>query len=435
MIPGMALSHLPHRSITTLLRATALVAAAILIAPAQGAHAQTEDPAVKATDPAPKTEDPTSQAQETDGPQAIPGRPQPAWIPQTRREQELLIIHGDHYVAVVGDELITRDAILREASRVEDPNANNPDLTDVERQNGIFWAALHQGIESRLKVQGGRNQGYEPEMIKAIVHRYVENQLERWGGPTEATARIAEMGMNLDEYRSHVEQRLLAQFWEDSVTGRSIGAGGRQFVDSYVRPGKLFSRYRAYARDPNPRLNALVGKKPPQLVLQRLLIDSAKLADVEKAERLAATLRDNIATGVMTFEEAYNRYADFRGDESFIRGSTDSVVELLAQYHPGVDLEGFVRGAAIDDVSQAERIDRPGTKPVFAIYKMVERIDATAATPFVDLGLQTELRTSIEDEDAKIRVARGLSVLVQTTYIAPAEIRDILLRQGQRRRR
>jgi len=439
MIPAMALSQLPHHSITALLRATAFVAAAVLFAPTQTAHAQTEDPAPQATETTEEAEESqvpgAAGTEETDGPQAIPGRPQPAWIPQTQRESELLFIHGDHFLAVVGDELITRDAMLGEASRVADPNANNPNLTPAERQNGILFAALEQGIESRLKVQGGRNQGYEPEMIQAIRDRYVESQLKRWGGPTEATAVIAGMGMTLDEFRNYLEQRLLSQFWEDSVTGRSVGAGGRQFVDPYVRPGKLFSRYRAYARDPNPRLNVLVGKKPPQTVLQRLLIDSAKQHSVEEAERLATTLRDNIVAGVVTFEQAYNEYADYRGDESFIRGSTDAIVEALARFHPGVDLEGFVRGAAIDEISQAERIDQPGVPTVFAIYQMVERIDATAATPFVDLRLQTELRKSIEGDEAEIRVARGLSVLVQTTYLAPAEVRDALLNRGRRRRR
>jgi len=442
MIPAMALSQLPHHPITALLRATAFVAAAVLFAPTQTAHAQTEDPAPQATEATETSEEAEATqapgargSAETDGPQAIPGRPPPAWIPQTQREQERLLIHGDHFLAVVGDELITRDAILGEVGRTADPNANNPNLTPAERQSGIFYAALQQSVESRLKVQGGRNQGYEPEMIQAIRDRYVESQLERWGGPTEATAVIAGMGMTLDEFRNYLEQRLLSQFWEDSVTGRSVGAGGRQFVDPYIRPGKLFSRYRAYARDPNPRLNVLVGKKPPQTVLQRLLIDSAKQRSVEEAERLADTLRDNIASGVVTFEQAYNEYADYRGDESFIRGSTDAIVEALARFHPGVDLEGFVRGAAIDEISQAERIDQQGVKPVFAIYQMVERTDATAATPFVDLGLQSELRKSIEGEEAEIRVARGLSVLVQTTYMAPAEVRDVLLSKGRRRRR
>ncbi|MEM9382558.1 MAG: hypothetical protein AAGB93_21575 [Planctomycetota bacterium] len=364
----------------------------------------------------------------------LPALPPPAWVPRTQREQELLVRHGDHHIAVVGSELITRDEIFSvlQTRQFDDPTVNMPDLSDEDRHRIRFSAALEQNIEARLKVQGGRNQGYEPDLVRAIRDNFFNRKIQEWGGPTQANERIARMGMTPDQFRSVVEQRLLAQFWEDSVTGRSVGATGRRFVDPYVRPGKLWSRYRTLLQARDPKIAEIIGKAPPQTVLERLLIDASQNVSVDEAKRLAEALRENIVDEVVTFEQAWNEYGNYREQNRFLSGATDDVVGTFERIHPEVDLEPFVRSGKIGELSPVVRIDLPDGPTVFVIYRLSERIAAKEALPFLDQGLQDRLTESIKEGDARVRVARGLGELVQTTFVAPEDIRKALLDRGRR---
>ncbi|MEM1450798.1 MAG: hypothetical protein AAF957_25320 [Planctomycetota bacterium] len=404
---------------------------AALLVPSVAAAQGEDDP--QDADPAPSESEGTD-APKGDGAQSqLPPLPAPAWVPRTQREQALLFRHGDHHIAVVGSELITRDEILSvlQTGQYDDPTANMPNLSAEDRQRIQFSAALEQNIEARLKVQGGRNQGYEPDLLRAIRDNFFNGKIKEWGGPTQANERIARMGMTPDQFRSVVEQRLLAQFWEDSVTGRSVGATGRRFVDPYVRPGKLWSRYRTYLQARNPQIAEIIGKTPAQTVLEGLFIDSSQNVSVDEAERLANALRENIINEVVTFEQAWNEYGNFRGEDRFLRGATDALVDTFERVYPEVDMARFLRSAKIGELSPVLRADLPDAPTVFIIYRLSERIAATDALPFLDIGLQQKLTDSIKEDEAKVRIDRGLSELVKTTFVAPDDIRKALLDRGR----
>ncbi|MEM6674966.1 MAG: hypothetical protein AAF726_19105 [Planctomycetota bacterium] len=361
------------------------------------------------------------------------------FVPRTPLERALAERFGEHAIAVVGDDLITRDEVLRfiaASPDFEDPAEGLPDLPPERVMELRVNAGLRQMIEQKLKVEGGRNQGYEPEMLAQIQKNFFEQKIAEFGGESQANRLLAEQQMTPNDFREMLGKRLLSQFWQDAVTGRSVGPTGRRFVDPYVRPGTLYSRYRTYVKSRDLRLGEIVGKSPERVVLGRLVL-AAKGGDpgaVEKAKGLADAIRTNIESGVLTFDDAILQYAatNFRGPMSRIEFPARTLEAELTKLHPTFDAGSFLGTSSNGTLSPVLRVDLPDSDPVFVLYRFEERLAPKAADSFLDLELQQRLKRSIEEEESDVRIARGLGELVRRTYVAPDSIRDALLQGGRR---
>lgn len=365
------------------------------------------------------------------------------WRPKTELELQLLDRYGDFHVAVVGEEIITRIDVFGwiNSPRFEDPTLDQPELDPGTKQRLKLSAALTQLIEQRLKIQGGRSQGYEEELIEAERERFFRAKVEEFGGAQAAASTFESIGITPEEYKDLLGEGLMANLWEGSVTGRMPGATGRVFVDSFIRPGQQWARYREYVEARDEKLNSIVGKtRQGKVSVQRIVLmvtPGAKPASGVKEE--IETLRDRIEAGVLTFDEAIRTFVspEFQGNESIVKEvPTARLVELFRRDFTGQgdEVSSFIQNAEPDTLSPIFEFNASGVPQAYVLLKMLDRTRATKALPFKDLELQTRLREAIAEEASEVRIARGLAELVRTTHLAPEDLRRNFLSAGRRLR-
>ena len=354
------------------------------------------------------------------------------WSPRTPREQELAARYGDWNVAVVGDQLVTRTEVrefLRDPS-FEDPGLELPADTDPLRLQEIrLLAAVEQTIRQELKIQGGLNQGYDPELVQRAVQAAFDNQLAVRGGAVKLGQWLSGIGFDATALRELLKKRLLAQFWMDAVTGRSTGAAGRIYVDSYVRPGALQARYDLLMESPDPALGELIGRRAAELSLRRLVISSEKEGSEKRASDLAGATREFLLTGGGSFDELVEEYApeNQKGEASRLPVREAEATRIFQKIHPGPVMPDFLEAAVPGKVSPVIRFDAGGGAIFFIIYQLESRTEAAEALPFDDLKMQAQLREAISTETRELRIERGLSALARTTHVLPVEARRALI--------
>ncbi|MFT6110016.1 MAG: hypothetical protein ACJA2W_002939 [Planctomycetota bacterium] len=365
------------------------------------------------------------------------------WKPGPELELRLLEQYGNFHVAVVGEELISRIDVFAWLSgpRFDDPTVDQPDLKPEMRQKMQTSAALTQLIEQRLKIQGGRSQGYEEELIEAERERYFRAKLDEMGGAQSAAALFEGMGITPQEYKDLLGEGLLANLWERSITGNTPGATGRVFVDSFIRPGIQFARYREYNESRDPKVNAVVGRnRQGRVSIQRIVLmvtPGGKPAESVRTE--IETLRQRIQDEVLTFDEAINTFVapELRGKESLVEDvPTERLAELFQRdFTTQIDeVKAFVADAPAGDLSSVLEFNSAGVPQAYVLLKIVDRSKATEALPFDTLELQVKLRQAVAEEASEVRVARGLAELVRTTHLAPDDLRRQFLSAGRRLR-
>lgn len=373
-----------------------------------------------------------------------PGAPAAAkpmgYAPRTERERFLEQRYGDHHVAVVGDEIITRSDVLTHLARADpqdDPTAGIEGLTDMQRLEARYLAALEELLDAKLKTQGGENLGFDPELIERAANSAFQNQIERWGGQQKATEVLKGMNFTPTRLKEYYRDRMLGQSWEATMTGDGPGPTGRAIQDAYNRPGELFARYRELASSRRPDDQEKVGKTEGKVTIQEFLMAVRSPEKVAESEQFVATLKANVAEGILTFEQAVNQYAapNFRGEASFTRNAPAAPLgKALVRKHPGYEasIAKFLSSPSAGDLSEVMPIIINGRTEAFGLYRVVESAAPTALTPFVDLQLQLRLEKELRDAQSELRVDRGLAELVRSTYVAPLDLRRELLRRGTR---
>lgn len=353
---------------------------------------------------------------------------------------QLRALYADRTVAVVGEEVITeRDVVVYvgRGNLQEDPAELYPDATPAELEGMRFEAALSEIIDDRLKTVGGRNLGFEPELITRAVDDQVEGFIRRSGGEQRAAAGFVRMGITKAQLRSIYEQRMLGSSWEATVTGRGPGATGRNVVDSYIRPGKQYARYQELNASRKPEDMAKIGKSPGSLTIRQLpVMVRGGLVGEDQARRNLEVVRQNVVNGTITYDEAMNRVApeQFRGEQGFVRDIPPSALAaLLAQEHPdgGAALAEFSTDPAVGDISPVLPVVRQGGVQAYTIYRIEALEGPQEARPFVDRDLQQQLNDALAEEWDDVQVFRAIARLARTTHVTPAEVKAWLLQRGR----
>ncbi|MEE2940093.1 MAG: hypothetical protein VX460_06900 [Planctomycetota bacterium] len=353
---------------------------------------------------------------------------------------QLRALYADRTVAVVGEEVITeRDVVvyIGRGNLKEDPAQIYPDAAPAELEGLRFEAALSEIIDDRLKTVGGRNLGFEPELIARAVDDQVEGFIRRSGGEQRAASSFLRMGITKAQLRSIYEQRMLGSSWEATVTGRGPGATGRNVVDSYIRPGKQYARYQELNASREPEDMAKIGKSPGALTLRQLpVMVRGGLVGEDQARRNLEVVRQNVVNGTITYDEAMSRIApeQFRGEQGYVRDIPPAALAaLLVQQHPdgGAALAEFTTDPAPGDISPVLPIVRQGAVQAFTIYRVEALEGPKEAAPFVDRELQQQLNVALAEEWDDVQVFRAIARLARTTHVTPAEVKTWLLQRGR----
>lgn len=352
----------------------------------------------------------------------------------------LRALYADRAVAVVGEEVITeRDVVMYigRGSLQEDPAEIYPDAAPEELERLRFEAALSEIIDERLKTVGGRNLGFEPELIGRAVDDQVEGFIRRSGGEQRAASSFVRMGITKAQLRSIYEQRMLGSSWEATVTGRGPGATGRTVVDNFIRPGKQYARYLQLDASRKPEDMAKIGKSPGTLTLRQLPVRvRGGLVGEDQARRNLEVVRQNVLDDTITFDEAMSRIApeQFRGEQGYVRDIPPAALTaLLVREHPdgGAALAEFTADPAVGDISPVLPVVRQGVVQGYTIYRVVALEGPREAQPFVDRELQEQLNDALAEEWDDVQVFRAIARLARTTHVTPAEVKAWLLQRGR----
>lgn len=353
---------------------------------------------------------------------------------------QLRALYADRTVAVVGEEVITeRDVVLyiSRGNLDEDPAEAYPDATPAELDAMRFEAALSEIIDERLKTVGGRNLGFEPELIARAVDGQVESYIRRSGGEQKAASSFVRMGITKAQLRNIYEQRMLGSSWEATVTGRGPGATGRYVVDNFIRPGKQYARYQEFDASRSPEQMAKIGKSPGKLTLRQLpVIVRGGLVGEDQARRNLEVVRQNVLNGTISYEEAMQRIApeQFRGEAGYVRDIPPAALGgLLRREHPegGEALEAFLQDPGPGDISPVMPVVRQGIVQAYTIYRIEAFEGPKEALPFVDRALQQQLNDALAEERDEVQVFRGIARLARTTHVAPDKVKTWLLQRGR----
>lgn len=366
---------------------------------------------------------------------AAPAPPEPEddWVPLTPMERDLAIRYGDHSVGVAGEELLTLQEMraYQRTPDFEDPASELPVDTDpMLLAEERMIAAMVQRSITELKIQGGKTQGYDPELIQRALEGSFQSQIEGRGGPVPFADWIQGMGFDADSFRTFLRNRLFAQLWTDAVTGRSSGPTGRVFVDAYVRPAAMYRRYQTLLTSPSPQGAEEIGRQPAMVSLRRLVIGSQQSGSPKRALELSQALRSNILDDTITFDDALGEFAleRMKGEASRLEVAAEQAAPILQQLHPEWSAADFLAAAAPGDLSPVLLVSSGGPVEFVLIYRFEGRSEATEALPFKGLQLQETLRRAISEDLETVRVDRGISELARTARITPEPIRIRLIR-------
>ena len=355
------------------------------------------------------------------------------WSPRTPLELELCQTYSDWHFAVVGDEILTQQDIRRAMQGLEDPALSPASNLSPEELLGrqVMEGAVALTTEE-LKVQGGQNQGFDPELIQRALASEFSRQVASRGGPVAFSDVLSRSGADADSFRQVLRRRLLGQLWTDAVTGRSAGATGRVYVDSYVRPASLYRRYRELLARPNARDAEEIGRQPAMVSMRRLVISSQQERSEQRALELAEACRLALLNNTATFDDLVNQYAPegLKGDLSRLDITQLQAARMLGDLHPGPSSAEFLASAAPGDLSPVLGYMGAQGEVYFALYRLEGRAEATEATPFGDLELQSTLRQALLEENRDLNVRRGVSELARTTCVSDRQLKDLLIRTG-----
>ena len=361
-----------------------------------------------------------------------PGPPPPPAVERRATLQDVqleVLRRSDAVIGVAGDELVLQGdlyALIRW----------HPDLTQY-RDAVLAGAAsedraLHEALKlqcrSLIRVQAGRALGFDPERVEEVTDRFFEEQVERLGGPRAFHAEMSRGFGTAEAFRAQVRDKILGDAWEDSVAGRAAGATGRAAVDRYISPGQLREFYLECLRSQNPEERALVGMEPERVQLQYIVIDAAQ----EDAEVLARTIRGQVEQGADFAVLIENHGVRVPGvEDGMLRPTTLDTLRVIGrQNHGDAQLYDFARQAPVGALLGPLETAGQGGARGWSVYRLVERLPAQGARPFLDRATQKRLRAYLQERLDEVRVRAAFAEELADAFVRPGDLKEFLLQQG-----
>jgi hypothetical protein len=273
---------------------------------------------------------------------------EPARMPQDRSRWRLV----DAAIVVVNEDIITVGALTRQVAR----RARELNVQSEEALAKVWSEVATTAVSSRLKVQAGRNMGFDEAQIDRFAREDFERWTERQGGVVGLTQFLESENLGVEEFRDYRRDLIYAELWEDSITGEGISVAARPSRDRFVRPGMLRFEYSLAGEVPG-RAEA-IGGHTEQIDFERLVLpfDPRDPAAQERARELATTLRRRILDGedLARIVEQYALDKDTAG--------RSGLVEIASARRLYPEADAFFVSARPGDVSEPTLTDRRGRR-------------------------------------------------------------------------
>ncbi|NNJ90598.1 MAG: molecular chaperone SurA [Gammaproteobacteria bacterium] len=187
-------------------------------------------------------------------------------------------IEVDHIVAIVNDDLITRNELDKEINkilaRLSQAGQQVPPITAVEKQ------VLDKLIEQRLQIGKAKSLGINvtPDMLATMIGNIAKNN-----GLTlsELRASLAAEGLSFETFRNQIEQQILLSRLKNQEIINKINVSDAE-VDSLLKQDKQ------------------IGRKNIQYLIQHILIglpEGASPAEIGTAREKAISIVQQLKEG------------------------------------------------------------------------------------------------------------------------------------------
>ncbi len=311
----------------------------------------------------------------------------------------------------------------------------NDELRERERAAGrpelasIYDEALRLRLETLIKVQAGHDLGYDPELVDFLTDRNFEMRIEDLGGHRQASEAFKARRLTPEQYRLQIRDRLMELSWSESVTGKAPAGIGRPIVDRYVRPGLVHSAYLQFQRSGSEQERALIGMHGERVILQVLVLDEGEWSD---SEQLGAELRRQYEDGERDFTSIVHTYGSGtsrEGDGIQAPLEVQTLRQVGRGWHGTDDLWELARSGKVGQVVGPllrEGSERGEILRAWYLYRVVERLPATAAEPFLDRGLQHGVTDLLQSRLDRLREERAFEAVLRDAYIWPEGLRTLL---------
>jgi parvulin-like peptidyl-prolyl isomerase len=232
-------------------------------------------------------------AQSTDTPPVPPAatqqEPQPGPVQGPAGAPELL----NRIYLVVNEEAVSDADLyrkLREAGR---------SVTNEEERVRAYQESHADIVKAKLMSQAGRDLGFDPARVKALVDDDLEGFIEDAGSVSGFGSVLKQSNLDAETFREQRQDFYYRELWQRSVDGRDPGVSGRPYVDRFISPSRLYYQFR---RQPIEQLF------PARIQVQAIYVSAAQAGSGRRAQELAAALRER-ALGGEDFGELAKTYS------------------------------------------------------------------------------------------------------------------------------
>jgi len=325
-------------------------------------------------------------------PPAAPVDPYPGW-------QEL-----NRDALIVNEEVLTLREIQRGvARRAREQQRPNPNVQ--------FMLAEEVTARARtmLQVQGGKDLGFDIELVERMVDNTMKRQTEIAGGVTRLAEGLRKDDKDSFARREEIRDWVHGKLWTESTTGKSPGPGGRVRHDHYARPGRcLFENREALKNQPKTR-----AVETTQLIL--LLGKPAAPGAGERNVRRLEELRERVQNG-----EDMGELAELYGaTEKGTRGRSPFLL-LAALRKSNPEIGAFLDRAAVGELSAVLPYLQDGK----VAGHIVIRPEQFRVAPVDDFGTpegQQKSMAAYSERMDNYRVQMGLTELLAAAYVWPPQ--------------
>ncbi|HUR29385.1 MAG TPA: hypothetical protein VM509_14445, partial [Planctomycetota bacterium] len=331
-----------------------------------------------------------------------PAKPETAPAGPAKPDDGFTVVNAP--ALIVNEEVVSMLDIRRIAQR----NMREKKRPNADPQQ-LFNEAINDGARQLLEIQGGKDMGFEPELVAKYVDTLLQREVEQYGSVTKLAEELKREDKDSFARRDEVFARVNSQLWQESISGRGRGPGGRAWRDAYVRPGRALFEQREAAR--NQVANRTVK-------LTQLVVDFGNPPGPDgkaRAERLIKDYRERIENG-----EDMGELAElYGGADKGSRGLTpDFRVSGLAANYP--ELAAFLEHAGPGELSPVLPFTRNGELFGYMLIRP-EEFKVAPVEPFDDPRHQEGWMESSRSRVARQREQIGLMELLQAAYVWPTQ--------------
>ncbi|MDP6539678.1 MAG: hypothetical protein QF903_05600 [Planctomycetota bacterium] len=305
---------------------------------------------------------------------------------------------------VVNGDVITRRRLERILAR----EVRRYGVTTRSEFEQLQAAIYRNSVDSLLMRQGGEYLGIQPEDVERLVDNWWNWRTTAAGGVKAMQETLEKQQLSAADQREIYSEDVLRRSFENTVTGKDRGPGGRVIQDRFVRPGERRAAFDRICRD-RWGLDA-IGGRAPRLLLQELLIPVRASEPPEAARELLEDLLAQVEEGE-EFAVLVEEFGE-RANDGVTEPLTLAEVESLF----GRQLAGFLREAPAGSVTPPQPFMN-GEEVVAWRAVQLREVRPESAPSFDALEVQAAVERRLLETRDDVHRDRALDELLTSSYV------------------